>query len=147
MLISLAFMITTALSTPQASSEPIASNTAAETQPLPFSQRPNARVMMSRSIRNFDVRREDGSDRIIYLEAARNNWLRGELLCRGIGDPRDAHSLEIGDHTTGLSVNSTLIFRALSHETSVCTLASLVAITPEEAMERKLIRAPKPKKD
>jgi hypothetical protein len=112
----------------------------------PYAGRPSARISSSRQVRNFVVRREEANDRVVYLETTRNTWFRGEMICRGGGDPRDAHSLEPVSHSLGIDNNTTLIFRELSSQTSLCTLVSLVSLTPEEALDLKLARPPKAKK-
>lgn len=147
MLISLIFLASLATASNQTSPEAGSNGAAEKAVSVPFDQRKNERVLLTRSIRNFDVRREDGSDRVVYLETGRNAWLRGEMSCFGAGDPRDAHAIDIKDHTGGLDVNSTLVFRQFAAQSSECRLNNLVALTQEEALERKLIRAPKPKKD
>jgi hypothetical protein len=112
----------------------------------PYSGRPSARIMLSRQVRNFVVRREEDSDRVIYLESPRGIWFRGEMICRGGGDPRDAKSFRSARHSNGIESGTTLIFYDLSRETSNCTLVSLVGLTPEEALALKLARPPKAKK-
>ena len=112
----------------------------------PYAGRPSARISSSRQVRNFVVRREEANDRVVYLETTRNTWFRGEMICRGGGDPRDAHSLEPVSHSLGIDNNTTLVFRELSSQTSLCTLVSLVSLTPEEALDLKLARPPKAKK-
>ena len=112
----------------------------------PYVGRPRARILSSRQVRNFVVRREEGNDRVVYLETARNNWFRGEMVCRGAGDPRDALSLEPVNTRMGIDDNTTLIFREISSQSSVCTLVSLVNLTEQEALDLKLIRPPKAKK-
>jgi hypothetical protein len=102
--------------------------------------------MLSRQVRNFVVRREDDSDRVVYLETARSTWFRGEMICRGGGDPRDAKSFRSAGLSNGIDAGTTLIFYDLSRETSNCTLVSLVSLTPEEALDLKLVRPPKAKK-
>ncbi len=111
-----------------------------------YAGRPSARIMLSRQVRNFVVRREDDSDRVVYLETARSTWFRGEMICRGGGDPRDAKSFRSAGLSNGIDAGTTLIFYDLSRETSNCTLVSLVSLTPEEALDLKLVRPPKAKK-
>ncbi len=102
--------------------------------------------MLSRQVRNFVVRREEDSDQVVYLETARSTWFRGEMICRGAGDPRDAKSFRSAGHSNGIEAGATLIFYDLSRETSNCTVVSLVSLTQEEALDLKLVRPPKAKK-
>ncbi len=146
MLISLTMLL--AASIGQTSEQTPAANPA-DAKPSvvnPYAGRPSARIMLSRQVRNFVVRREEDSDRVIYLESPRNTWFRGEMVCRGGGDPRDAKSFRSAGHGNGIDTGTTLIFYDLSRETSNCTLVSLVSLTPEEALELKLVRPPKAKK-
>jgi hypothetical protein len=146
MLISLAMLMAASLgpTSEQASVPKPADAKAAALDP--YAGRPSARIPSSRNVRNFEVRREDASDRVVYLETTRNVWFRGEMICRGGGDPRDAHSVEPVGHSMGIDDNTTLIFRELSSQTSVCNLVSLISLTPEEALDLKLVRPPKAKK-
>lgn len=146
MLISLALLLAMGLGP---TNEPVAAAKPVEAKPAvvdPYAGRPRARILSSRNVRNFVVRREEANDRVVYLETARNIWFRGEMICRGAGDPRDAHSLEPINHSMGIDDNTTLVFRELSSQTSVCTLVSLVSLTEQEALDLKLIRPPKAKK-
>ncbi len=112
----------------------------------PYAGRPSARIISSRNVRNFVVRREAGIDQVVYLETTRKLWFRGEMMCHGDGDPRDAQSLEPISHFLGIDNNTTLVFREFSSQTSVCNLINLVRLTEEEALELKLNRPPKVKK-
>lgn len=147
MLISLTMLLVAGLG--PVSDQPNAVAKPSEAKPAvidPYAGRPRARILSSRNVRNFVVRREEANDRVVYLETPRNAWFRGEMICRGNGDPRDAHALEPVSHSFGIDDNTTLIFRELSSQTSVCTLVSLVSLTEAEALELKLIRPPKAKK-
>jgi hypothetical protein len=141
MLISLTMLLAASIG-PTAEQSPAANPAVVD----PYAGRPSARIPSSRQVRNFVVRREEANDRVVYLETTRNTWFRGEMICRGGGDPRDAHSLEPVSHSLGIDNNTTLIFRELSSQTSLCTLVSLVSLTPEEALDLKLARPPKAKK-
>jgi len=146
MLISLAMLMTASLST---NPDQTAVDGVQEAKPaaaVSFARRPRARILSSQDVRNFQVRREDHFDTVVYLETARNTWFRGEMICRGLGDPRDADSVQPISHTMGIDDNTTLIFRAFSSETSVCRMTSLVRLTPDEALDLKLVRPAKAKK-
>lgn len=146
MLISLTILLATSLS-PTSEQAAMAKSADAKVAVVdPYAGRPSARIMSSRTIRNFVVRRENASDRVVYLETTRDTWFRGDMICRGEGDPRDAHVVEPVSHNNGIDGTTTLVFRELSSQTSVCTLVSLIKLTPEEALHLKLVRPPKLKK-
>jgi hypothetical protein len=147
MLISLTMLLAASIG-PSAEQTPAAKPVDAKPAMVdPYAGRPSARIMLSRQVRNFVVRREEDSDRVVYLETARRTWFRGELICRGGGDPRDANSFRSISHTSGIESGTTLIFYDLSSGSSNCTVVSLVSLTPEEALDLKLVRPPKAKKD
>lgn len=146
MLMSMAMLLAVSFalaSEPSAQDRPVALTT---TVTDPYATRPRARIFSSLKIRNFEVRREDANDWIVYLETARNTWFRGEMICRGGGDPRDAQLLEPVSHTGGIDANTSLVFRDLSSQTSVCSLVKLISLTPEEILDLKLVRPSKAKK-
>jgi hypothetical protein len=146
MLLAVSFALA---SEPSAQDRPVALATPlalATTVTDPYATRPRARILSSLKLRNFEVRREDANDWIVYLETARNTWFRGEMICRGGGDPRDAHLLEPVSYTGGIDANTSLVFRDLSSQTSVCSLVNLISLTPEEILDLKLVRPPKAKK-
>jgi len=146
MLISLIMLLAAGLIPAAEQATPAKTATASSAVADPYAGRPNARIFSSRALRNFEVRREDANDRVVYLETTRDTWFRGEMICRGGGDPRDAHVVEPVSHANGIDANTTLIFRELSSQTSICTLVSLISLTPEEALDLKLVRPPKAKK-
>lgn len=146
MLISLTMLMAASIG-PTAEQTPAANPADAKPAVVdPYAGRPSARIMVSRQVRNFVVRREEDSDRVIYLETPRSTWFRGEMICRGGGDPRDAKSFRSAGHSNGIEAGTTLIFYDLSRETSNCTVVSLVSLTPEEALDLKLVRPQKAKK-
>jgi hypothetical protein len=123
--------------------------TAAIAAPLPaltqterFANRPQARISFAREVRNFQVKREDNDD-ILYLETARNRWYRSEISCFGISDPRDAQGLLPIDRGFGIDSFSRILLVGFSHDRNECTLRSLVELTPQEALDLRLVRPPK----
>jgi hypothetical protein len=91
------------------------------------------------------VEREDGDD-VLYVEANAREWYRAELSCFGFADARDAHALVPHDRGFGLDRSSRVKLIGLGrHSSNDCHLRSLVKLTPDEAVVRKLVRAPKTK--
>lgn len=132
---------------PAAGPAPVAADGAPVPRP-PLSERvrgrEEARVAFANSVRTFRVEREDGTD-VLYLQDNRRNWLRGELSCFGIGDPRDAFGLRTLDHSPGIDRFSRLRLVGFSrHDGADCRLRSLVRLTAEEALEAGLVRPARP---
>ena len=104
-----------------------------------FAGRPQARIAFARDVRNFQVKR-DGYDDILYLETSRDRWFRAEINCIGINDPRDAHGLLPIDHSSGLDRFSRIALVGFGRQSNTCQLTDLVELTPEEALEFRLLR-------
>jgi hypothetical protein len=104
-----------------------------------FADRPQARIAFSREVRNFEVKR-DGRDDVLYLETRRDRWFRSEINCFGIEDPRDAQGLVPLDHAFGFERASRIALVGFGHRTTECRLGGLVELTPEEAVEFRLVR-------
>jgi hypothetical protein len=104
-----------------------------------FAGRPQARIAFAREVRNFQVKR-DGTDDILYLETQRNRWFRSEIYCTGINDPRDAQGLLPIGHSSGLDRFSRIALVDFSHRSNECQLVDLIELTPEEAIELRLVR-------
>lgn len=107
-----------------------------------FANRREARIPFARDVRNFQVKREDNDD-IIYLETRRDTWFRSEITCMGIGDPRDAHGLVPHPSEMGIDSFSRITLVSFGSGHTQCSLNSLIALTPQEAVELKLVRAAK----
>jgi hypothetical protein len=109
-----------------------------------FANRPEARIAFAREVRNFQVKR-DGNDDILFLETSRNRWYRSEITCFGIDDPRDAQGILPIDRGMGIDSFSKIALFSFGHRQTECTLLSLVELTPDEAVELRLIRQRTPK--
>jgi hypothetical protein len=132
-----------------ASSAPVTGATTAAPQSISarFEGRPEARIAFTRSVRNFQVKREDNDD-ILYLETTRDRWYRTEITCFGIFDPRDAHGLvplRSGGAVEGFDRFSRVALVGLGSGRTDCSLERLVELTPEEAIEFRLIRRKAPR--
>jgi hypothetical protein len=110
-----------------------------------FANRPEARIAFARDVRNFQVKR-DGNDDILFLETNRDRWYRSEIACLGIDDPRDAHGILPIGHGSGIDRSSRIALVSFGRSQTECTLLSLVELTPEEAVELRLIRRRAPKR-
>lgn len=104
-----------------------------------FARRQQARIAFTHSVRNFKVTREEHDD-VLYLETTNRTWYRGEVHCFGMDDPRDAISMQIVDQSGGVDQFSRVALYNLSGRGTQCRLDSLVQLTPEEAIARKLVR-------
>ncbi len=104
-----------------------------------FAGRPQARIPFAREVRNFQVKR-DGYDDILYLETSRDRWYRSEITCMGIFDPRDAQGLVPRDHGFGIDNFSRVDLVGFGSQSTQCYLNGLVELTPEEAVEFRLLR-------
>jgi hypothetical protein len=116
---------------------PVAS--ASNSKPDRFADRPRARIAFVNEVRNFQVKR-DGHDDVLFLETRRDRWFRSEIQCIGIDDPRDAHSLLPLDRAFGFDDFSRIALVSFSRKTNECRLNRLVELTPEEAVEFRLMR-------
>ena len=108
-----------------------------------FARRPQTRIAFAQEVRNFQVKR-DGYDDILYLETRRDRWFRSEINCFGIADPRDAQGLLPLDHTSGFDTFSRVALVGFGHQSTECRLNGLVELTPDEAVELRLIRRRSP---
>lgn len=104
-----------------------------------FEGRPDARIAFTRQIRNFKITREDNDD-VLYLETLRDKWYRSAIFCSGIADPRDAHGIASIDHGFGVDGHSRIALVYLGQHPTQCTLRRLVELTPDEAVELRLVR-------
>jgi hypothetical protein len=124
---------------PQANPSGVVAAPQAQTNEERFANRPQARIAFARQIQNFQVKREDNDD-ILYLETSRNRWYRSEIGCFGISDPRDAQGLLPVDRTGSFDSFSRVVLVGFSHQRNECTIRSLIELTPEEAVDLRLIR-------
>jgi hypothetical protein len=111
-----------------------------------FQGRPEARIAFAHDVRNFQVKRE-GNDDILFLETRRDTWYRSEINCTGIADPRDAQALAPIGPTSGIDSFSRVALIGFNSSHSQCFLNSLIELTPQEAIEFRLVRpksAPRP---
>jgi hypothetical protein len=97
-----------------------------------FEGRPQARIAFAGQIQNFEVKREN-SDDILYLETTRDRWYRGEIICFGISDPRDAHGILPIERGVGVDGYTRFLFVGFGHERNECTLRGLIELTRDEA--------------
>jgi hypothetical protein len=104
-----------------------------------FEGRPQARIAFTRQIQNFQVKRENNDD-ILYLETTRDRWYRGEIICFGLSDPRDAQGILPIERGSGIDGFSRFLFVGFGHERSECSLRGLIELTPDEAFELRLVR-------
>jgi hypothetical protein len=104
-----------------------------------FAGRPEARIAFARDVRNFQVKRE-GYDDILFLETRRDTWYRSEIRCTGIADPRDAQALAPIGPTSGIDRFSRVALIGFHSSHSQCFLNSLIELTPQEAIEFRLVR-------
>jgi hypothetical protein len=105
--------------------------------------RDEARIPFSRSIRTFEVKREQGDD-ILYIQDQRREWYRGEIQCSGVDDPRHAIAIAPIDHSGSFSRFSRIILLAPGErEHNRCNLRSFVKLTADEAIEAGVLRAPR----
>ena len=124
-----------------APSQPASNSTAAVSIPKidRFAGRPQARIAFTQQVRNFQVGR-DGHDDILYLETGRDRWFRSEINCFGINDPRDAQGLVSLDHNSGFDRFSRVALVGFGHRSTECRLDGLIELTPQEAIELRLVR-------
>jgi hypothetical protein len=104
-----------------------------------FSGRPEARIPFSRNVRNFQVKRDNGTD-VLYLETSRDRWYRSEISCFGINDPRDAQGLVPLDRGFGIDGFTRVVLVGFGHRQNECTLRGLIELTQDEAVDLRLVR-------
>jgi hypothetical protein len=104
-----------------------------------FEGRPQARIAFTRQIQNFQVKRENNDD-ILYLETTRDRWYRGEIICFGLSDPRDAQGILPIERGSGIDGFSRFLFVGFGHDRTECSLRGLVELTRDEATELRLVR-------
>jgi hypothetical protein len=141
--IMLILALTIALVGAETSAHPSQTAVAPVTNEARFAGRPAARIPFARDVRNFQVKRE-GSEDVLFLETNRDTWYRSEINCLGIGDPRDAHGIVPERNMSSIDSFSRITLVALGSGTTQCSLQNLVALTPEEAVEFRLIRRTRP---
>jgi hypothetical protein len=110
----------------------------------PFANRPQARIAFTRTIQNFQVKRENNDD-ILYLETLRDRWYRSEITCFGIADPRDAHGIVPVSHGASFEASSRVYLVSFSQERNECSVRSLIELTQDEAIALRLIRRKAPR--
>jgi hypothetical protein len=114
-----------------------------QSQSARFEGRPEARIAFTNQVRNFQVKRENNDD-ILYLETSRDRWYRSEITCFGIADPRDAHGLiplRSGGAVDGFDSFSRVALVGFSSQRTDCSLDRLIELTPQEAVDLRLIRS------
>jgi hypothetical protein len=143
-----AALLAAGLAMPQAAgADPSAapSTDAAATQTLSqrLEGRDEARIPFSRSIRTFEVKREQGDD-ILYIQDLRREWYRGEIFCTGAADPRHAIAIAPIDHSDSFDrFSRILLLSPGERDRNRCTLRSFVKLTADEAIEAGVARAPR----